>query len=322
MHVHANAKLGPAGRRELVRAIEQGMSLNRAAARFSVAPATASRWWHRWRQASETERSSCSCLVDRSSRPRSSPRLTSPVEQARICAVRRRTGWGPRLIAGQLGHPHSTVSKVLGRAGLSRLPRPAREPARRYEWPCPGDLLHMDTKRYARFLRPGHKVTGIRTKTNAEKHAGWGYEYAHTIIDDHSRLAYTELHPDERAATVTGFVQRALAWYHTLGIQPRRLMTDNAWSYTRNHSLAQLLAQRQIRHIRTRPYTPRTNGKVERFHQTMSREWAYGVTYQDHHARAKALPYWIHHYNTARPHSSLGGQPPITRIHNLCRHDN
>jgi transposase InsO family protein len=321
MQVHANAKLGLAGRRELVRVVEGGASLRVAAARFGVAPATAFRWSLRWRQASEPERSSLACLCDRSSRPRHSPRLLATAEQERICAARRRTGWGPRLIGGQVGHPHSTVSKVLTRHGLSRLPRPARDAANRYEWPCPGDLLHMDTKRYARFLRPGHTVTGIRDKTAAEKRAGWGYEYAHTIVDDHSRLAYTELHPDQRAATVTGFVKRALAWYQTLGIHARRVMTDNAWVYTRNRSLRTLLDRHGIRHIRIRPHTPRTNGKVERFHQTMSREWAYGVTYQDHHARARALPYWLHHYNTARPHSSLSGRPPISRVHNLCRHD-
>jgi transposase InsO family protein len=321
MQVHANAKLGLAGRRELVRVVEGGASLRVAAAMFGVAPATAHRWFSRWRQASEPERSSLACLCDRSSRPRHSPRLLTSAEQERICAARRRTSWGPRLIAGEVGHPHSTVSKVLARHGLSRLPRPARKAANRYEWPCPGDLLHMDTKRYARFLRPGHAVTGIRDRTGAERDARWGYEYAHTIVDDHSRLAYTELHPDQRAATVTSFVERALAWYHQLGIQPQRIMTDNAWTYAKNKSLHRLLAHHRIRHIRIRPYTPRTNGKVERFHQTMSREWAYGVTYHDHHARARALPYWLHHYNTKRPHSSLDGQPPTSRVHNLCRHD-
>ena len=153
MQVHANAKLGLAGRRELVRTVEGGASLRVAAAAFGVAPATAHRWCSRWRQASEPERSSLACLKDRSSRPRCSPRLLTSAEQERICATRRRTSWGPRLIAGEVGYPHSTVSKVLTRHGLSRLPRPARQAANRYEWPCPGDLLHMDTKRYARFAR-------------------------------------------------------------------------------------------------------------------------------------------------------------------------
>jgi transposase InsO family protein len=226
------------------------------------------------------------------------------------------------LIAGEVGYPHSTVWKVLRRHALSRLARPARDPQRRYEWPCPGDLLHMDTKRYAKFFRPGHAVTGVRDKTGVEKRARWGYEYAHTIVDDHSRLAYSELHPDQRADTVTGFVERALAWLASRGVQPQRIMTDNAWAYTKNTSLRRLLDQRGIRHILIRPHTPRTNGKVERFHQTMSREWAYGVTYHDHHTRDQALPYWLDHYNHHRPHSSLGGRPPISRVHNLCGHDN
>jgi transposase InsO family protein len=321
MNVHGNAKLGPAGRRALVDSVEQGASLRLAAARFGVSVATAHRWWSRWRQASEHQRVSLACLADRSSRPLHSPRRLSAAAERRICAARRRTGWGPRLIAGEVGYPHSTVWKALRRNALSRLPRADREPARRYEWPCPGDLLHMDTKRYARFLRPGHAATGVRDKTSAEKRARWGSEYAHTIVDDHSRLAYTELHPDECAATVTGFVQRALAWFGQLGIQPRRIMTDNAWAYTKNTSLRRLLHQREIRHILIRPHTPRTNGKVERFHQTMSREWAYGATYTDHHARDRALPYWLDHYNQQRPHSSLGGQPPISRVHNLCGQD-
>ena len=321
MNVHGNAKLGPAGRRALVEAVGRGASLREAAARFGVSPATAHRWWWRWRQASEQQRSSFACLADRSSRPHRSPRGLSMLEQERICRARRRSGWGPRLIAGEVGHPHSTVWKVLRRHGLSRLPRPAREAARRYEWPCPGDLLHMDTKRYARFLRPGHAKTGVRDKTGAEKRARWGYEYAHSIIDDHSRVAYTELHPDQRAATVTGFVERALAWYLSIGVTPRRIMTDNAWTYTRNRSLQRLLRDHHIHHLLIRPRTPRTNGKVERFHQTMSREWAYGVTYHDHHARDQALPYWLDHYNRQRPHSSLGGRPPISRVHNLCGQD-
>jgi transposase InsO family protein len=179
----------------------------------------------------------------------------------------------------------------------------------------------MDTKRYARFLRPGHAVTGVRDKTGAERSARWGYEYAHTMVDDHSRLAYSELHPDQRAETVTGFVTRALAWYAAHGVTVRRIMTDNAWAYTKNRSLAQLLANQAIHHLLIPPHRPQVNGKVERFHQTMSREWAYGVTYQDHHARAKALPYWLDHYNQRRPHSALGGRPPTSRVHNLCRQD-
>jgi transposase InsO family protein len=324
MRVHANAKLGPAGRLALTEAIDGGMSQKAAAAAFCVSPATAHRWWHRRRCASLEELRSGVWLLDRSSRPHSSPRLLERVAQERICECRRRTGWGPRLVGGAVGHPHSTVWKVLRRHGLSRRPSAAKEPANRYEWPCPGDLLHMDTARYARFERPGHAVTGDRS----QRSRNWmspetrvGYDFAHAIVDDHSRLAYVELLPDEKAATVTAFVTRALTFFEGHGIVARRLMTDNAWSYTHNRSLRELLADRAIKHLTTQPYRPRTNGKVERFHQTMAREWAYGMTYRSHQHRNKALPHWTRHYNERRPHSSIGARPPISRVHNLRGQD-
>jgi transposase InsO family protein len=316
MSFHRNAKLGLAGRYALVRAVSEGMSLQQAATRFSVSPATVHRWWHRWLDAGEEARASLSCLCDRSSRPRRSPRLLAPELAEAICACRRQTGWGPRLVAGTTGLPHSTVWKVLRRAGLSRPPRPEREPAKRYEWPCPGDLLHMDTSRYARFQRPGHRVTGDRS--SQDRHHRDGIDVVHAIIDDRSRLAYAEIHDDEQAATVAGFVERALAFYRHHGITARRLMTDNAWAYTRSRRFQQTLAAHEIRHLTTKPYRPRTNGKIERFHQTMAREWAHGLSYPSHRHRADALPHWLHHYNHHRPHSSLGGQPPISRVHNVC----
>jgi transposase InsO family protein len=320
MYLHANAKLGLAGRYALVRAIEEGLSLRAAAAAFSVSPATAHRWWHRWLEAGEEARRTLSCLFDRSSRPRRSPRQLAPELEQAICACRRQTGWGPRLVAGATGFAHSTVWKVLKRAGLSRPPKPVKEPANSYEWPCPGDLLHMDTSRYARFRKPGHRVTGDRSHHGG----GWmrpetrvGSDHAHAIVDDHSRLAYVELHDDEKAATVTAFVERALAFFATHGIVAKRLMTDNGFSYVRNRSLAELLARHRIRHLTTQPYRPRTNGKVERFHQTMAREWAYGLAYRSHRQRNQALPHWLDHYNRQRPHSSLGDRPPISRVHNV-----
>ena len=320
MLLHANAKLGLAGRFALVVAIEEGMSLKAAAAAFSVSPATAHRWWHRWLEGGEEARRSLSCLFDRSSRPHCSPRQLAPELAEAICACRRKTGWGPRLVAGATGFAHSTVWKVLKRAGISRPARAAKEPANRYEWPCPGDLLHMDTSRYARFLQPGHRVTGDRSqRSRSLLRAGTrvGHDYAHAIVDDHSRLAYVELHGDEKAATVTGFLQRALAFFAEHGIVAKRLMTDNGFSYVRNRSLRELLAAHQIRHLTTEAYRPRTNGKVERFHQTMAREWAYGLSYRSHRQRNLALPHWLDHYNRQRPHSSLGGQPPISRVHNV-----
>jgi transposase InsO family protein len=314
MYLHANAKLGLAGRLALVRAIEEGASLKAAAAAFNVSPATAHRWWHRWLDGGRR----AEALRDRSSRPHRSPRLLARELQERICACRRKTGWGPRLVASATGFAHSTVWKVLKRAGLSRRPAPVKEPANSYECPCPGELLHMDVSRYARFLRPGHAVTNDRRKTGAEKRAGIGFDFAHAVVDDHSRLAYVELHDNEKAETVTGFVERALAFFEDHGITAKRLMTDNAFTYVHNRSLRELLARRGIHHLTTQPYRPRTNGKVERFHQTMAREWAYGLAYRTHRHRNAALPHWLEDYNHRRPHSSIGDRPPISRVHNVC----
>jgi transposase InsO family protein len=308
----------------LTDAIADGMTQRAAAAAFCVSPATAHRWWHRRLDASSAELVSGAWLFDRSSRPRCSPRLLDPVVQERICECRQRTGWGPRLVAGATGCPRSTVWKVLHRYGISRPPKPPREAANRYEWPCPGDLLHMDTARYARFERPGHVVTGDRSQRNRNwmgPETRVGYDYAHAIVDDHSRLAYVELLADEKAATVTAFVERALQWFAGHGITTQRLMTDNAFTYVRNRSLRELLIARDIKHLRTQAYRPRTNGKVERFHQTMAREWAYGLSYRSHHHRRQALPHWLEHYNQRRPHSSLRAQPPISRVHNLRGQD-
>src|SRR6266496_2927320 len=204
MYLHANAKLGLAARFALVQAVEGGCSIRSAATRFNASPATAHRWWHRWLEAGEEARRTLACLFDRSSRPQCSPRQLAPELAERICACRRDTGWGPRLVAAATGFCHSTVWKVLKRAGISRPPRPQREPANSYEWPCPGDLLHVNVSRYARFERPGHAVTGDRSprwRRSMHSQRLVGYDFAHAIVDDHSRLAYVELHRDERAAT-------------------------------------------------------------------------------------------------------------------------
>jgi transposase InsO family protein len=324
MHVHARAKLGPAGRFALTEAVANGMSQKAAAAAFCVAPATAHRWWHRRLGASEQELRCGAWLFDRSSRPRRMPRLLDRELQERICECRRHTGWGPRLVAGATGQAHSTVWKVLRRHAISPAARAegARQPLR---VALPGDLLHMDVSRYWRFERPGHAVTGDRSQRSRNWMAPKtrvGADYAHAIVDDHSRLAYVELHPDEKAATVTAFVERALAWFEQHGIATRRLMTDNAFTYVNTRSLRELLHAREIKHLRTQAYRPRTNGKVERFHQTMAREWGYGLAYRSHRHRNQALPHWLAYYNQRRPHSSIGGQPPISRVHNLRGHDN
>jgi transposase InsO family protein len=322
MGLHGNAKLGPAGRQVMTcLVVGDGLSLRAAAARSGVCKTTVKRWVDRYRAAGEVERASGRCFVDLSSRPHSSPRQVPAAEAERICRARQRTGWGPRLIAGETGHPHATVWRVLRRAGISRPAREPREQPRRYEWPCPGDLLHIDTKRFARFSRPGHAVTGDRHTTAAEMRMRVGYEWVHSLIDDHSRLAYSELHPDEQAGTVTGFVKRGIAFFASYGITPERLMSDNAWTYTKNRSLAQLLTEHDIRHLRIPPRHPQVNGKVERYQQTLKREWALGQTYRSSDHRADALTYWLRHYNEHRPHSSLGGHPPTSRVHNVPRQD-
>ncbi len=223
--------------------------------------------------------------------------------------------------------PDRTILEVLParrrlrRGGCSRPEAKPREPARRYEWPCPGDLLHIDWTTLARFQQPGHAVTGDRTSSGAKKRARVGYDVVHAIVDDNSRLAYAEVLDDPKAPTVTGFVERGLAFFAAHGIEPKRVMTDNAWSYTLNQSLRELLAKNAIRHLTTKPRRPQTNGKVERFIQTLQREWAHGLVYASSHHRQRALPHWLNHYNTGRPHSSLGGRPPISRVQNVCRQD-
>jgi transposase InsO family protein len=211
---------------------------------------------------------------------------------------------------------HATVSRCLRRRGISRVPQAPREAVQRFEWPCPGALIQNDVKRFARFSRPGHAVTGDRYRTGAEKRQRVGYEFAHSAIDDHSRLAYTELHGDEKAATVLGFTQRAIAFFAAHGITIQRWQTDNAWTYTHNNALAALFAAEGIRHRTIKPRTPRHNGKIERYQQTLKREWGLGQRYRSSDHRAAALPPWLHHYNPQRNHSSIGDRPPITRVRN------
>jgi transposase InsO family protein len=300
---------------ELVRlCLDQGVSRREAASWRRVSVSTVQHWVDRYRDASEAERASGAWAQDRPSTPRRQPDRVSEAVHDRVCAARERTGWGPRLIAGELGMAHATVSRCLARRGMSRAPRREREEVRRFEWPCPGELLQMDVKRFARFTRPGHAVTGDRYRSAAEKKAQVGWEYCHSILDDHSRLVYSELHADERADTVTAFVERALGFFSGHGITPRRLQTDNAWTYIHNRGLRELLTRHGIQHRRIPPRTPKRNGKIERYQQTLAREWAYGQRYRSSNARATALPIWLIHYNTNRPHSAIGNRSPISRI--------
>jgi transposase InsO family protein len=308
---------------ELVeKCLNEGMTRRQAAAWRRVSPSTVQYWIDRYRHASDAERRAGSWACDRPSTPKHQPRRSSDELHERVCEARRRTGWGPRLIASELAIPHATVSRCLERRGLSRAPKPAKDEVRRFEWPCPGDLLQMDTKRFARFNRPGHAVTGERWSTGEQMRERPGYEFAHSIVDDHSRLAYTELHPDERGETVTGFVKRALAFFQSYGIDAKRLQTDNAWCYTHNRELAELLTARGIRHRTIPPRTPKRNGKVERYQQTLKREWGLGQRYRSSRHRALALPHWLKHYNTTRRHSGIGNRPPASRVRKEPRQDN
>jgi transposase InsO family protein len=312
MNLHANAKLGLAGRRALVRAIESGASMRAAAAAFGVSPATAHRWWHRWLE----DR----CLADRSSRPRLQPRRLTAAEEEPILRARRETNLGPGRLAGIVRRARSTIWKVLWRHGLSRRPRGQRQSYRRYEWSRPGALLHMDVKRLARFSVPGHRVTGDRS--TKDLHRGIGYDHLHCVIDDHSRLAYVELHPREDADTTARTLERALAFFAEHGLEaPEAVMTDNAMVYRRSRRFDELLARHQLRHIRTPAYTPRWNGKAERFIRTLQDEWAYAHSWPNSHARARSLLSFLRYYNRRRPHSAIGDRPPISRVHNLRGQD-
>jgi transposase InsO family protein len=310
---HHRARFIARGREVVVRrVVDDGETFAQAAAWANVSKSTVWEWVGRWRAASPQERASLACLQERSSRPRRSPREVPAEEAARICELRRRTGWSPRRIADEpeVERPHSTVHQVLRRGGCSR-PGPAeRPPVIRYQWPCPGQLLHQDVKKFGRFSEPGHRLTGDRTQRS--RRVGW--EDVHSIVDDCSRLAYSEIHDDEKAATVTAVTERALNFFLGHGIVAERLMTDNAFAYVHNKTFKALLGARAIEHLRTRPYTPRTNGKVERYQQTLQREWAYAMQYASSDARRASLPHWVRHYNEQRTHSALGNRPPLDRV--------
>lgn len=302
MNSHENARLTAKGRARLMARIgEIGMAA--AAAEGGVSVRTAQKWHTRYRQDGERG------LRDRSSRPHRIRSALSAEQQDQILVLRENRR-PIRAIADALGCPYATVRRWVAQRGLSRLP-PAepRPPVVRYERERPGEMLHLDTKKLGRIERIGHRITG-----DPRDHArGAGWEVLHLAVDDHSRLAYTEVLADERKATTTGFLERALNWFSEHGVRVERVMTDNGVSY-RSKPFAAALTQRNIRHIFTKPYTPRTNGKAERFVQTALREWAYAYAYAHSTERTAHLTRWQHHYNHHRRHSALGYQPPISRI--------
>jgi transposase InsO family protein len=300
---------------EIVALIEAGMSPPRAAARGGASRSTGYRLLARYRAGG------WAALRDRPSTPRRQPRRLCPEAEQAIIAARRRSAYGPVRLAGLVPHPPSTIGKVLRRHGCSRLPRPdgAGRCARRYERERPGELLHIDTKQLGRFWEPGKRVLGAEAgRPHRNRRIGW--QHLHVAIDDHTRLAYAELLPGRDAHSCSRFLERAAAWYAERGIVVERVLTDNAKAY---HARAWLEVTRRLRVERryTRIYRPRTNGKAERFIQTLLTEWAYARRYPSSTARARALAGYLRWYNKRRPHSSLRARPPISRVSNLCGHD-
>ena len=306
MKVHKNAKLTPAGRLELVRrVVEGGERIDAVAQAMRVSGRTAQKWVSRYRQEGQAG------LQDRSSRPHRIRAETSAQTLAAMIRLRRERLTAPQ-IARRLKMGRSTVSKHLKAAGLGKLKDlDPGEPVRRYERAEAGELIHIDIKKLGRIERIGHRITGKVERHPRARGAGW--EYVHVAIDDNSRLAYSEILPDEGKDTTTAFLERALAWYASLGVTVQRVMTDNGAAY-RSRTFAKACALHRIKHLRTKPYTPRTNGKAERFIQTSLREWAYAQPFASSADRAAELRPWLHRYNVHRPHSGIGGKAPIDRL--------
>ncbi len=314
MNVHNNAGLTPRGREILISRLERGEHPNDVAVAMGVSVSTVYKWRRRYR----AER--LAGLRDRSSRPHTSPNKTPDDVEATVIALRKQRRIYHR-IAAETGVSKATVGRILTRHGLNRWrdlePAP---PVRRYERKAPGEIIHIDIKKLGRFNKIGHRITGDRTGQRTGPNRGW--EFVHVAIDDHSRIAFTQIKPDEKATSAIAFLKASFAWYKRFNITIERVMTDNgpcykslAWRDACNHL--------GIKHIRTKPYTPKTNGKAERFIQSSLREWAYARAYETSAQREKELPHWLHHYNWHRPHAGIKGKQPISRsglnVNNLMR---
>ncbi|MGH3162144.1 MAG: IS481 family transposase [Actinoallomurus sp.] len=325
---HANAALTPRGRLRPARLIvDEGWPIARAAERYEVSWPTAKRWAARYAQ------QGVAGMADRSSRPRRSPSRTPQPMVRKIVHVRLKQRLGPVQIAGRLGMPASTVHAVLTRCRLNRLSyidRTTGEPIRRYEHDRPGAMLHVDVKKLGNIPDGGgrryvgrvqgernREATANRTGNRNTRHEPrLGTAFVHTVIDDHSRVAYAEIHDDEKAATAIEVLRNAVTWFTTRGITIERVLSDNGSAY-KSHAWRDACAELDIRPKKTRPYRPQTNGKIERFHRTLADGWALRRFYNSEQARRKALPAWLHYYNHHRPHTATGGKPPITRLTNL-----
>ncbi len=303
MDYHHHARLTVHGREHLCRCVVEGrLSLCEAAAEHGLSRQTASKWVRRYRDGGSE------ALRDRSSRPRRLRQPTSPELVSRVEALRRER-WTGHRIAQQTELSRATVSRILRRLKLSRMrDLEPKLPVQRYEHAAAGDLLHLDIKKLGRIVRPSHRVTGDRR----DSVDGAGWEYVHVAIDDHSRIAFSAIYPDETRASVLAFLHAAVAYYARLGIRFKAILTDNGPAY-RSRAMAAACKALGLKHRFTRPYTPRTNGKAERFIQTALREWAYARIYQNSNERSQELRPWLHQYNWHRPHASLGLSPPISR---------
>jgi transposase InsO family protein len=306
MNIHKNARLTPLRREEMaLSVIECAFSKAHAARVYGVSAKIVARWVERYKSEGR------SGMIDRSSRPAHMPQATAALIAERITALRRQR-WTGKHIAHEVGVSPATVSRVLKRAGLSRLRdiEPA-DPIRRYEREHPGEMIHIDIKKLGRFERIGHRITGKRTGNASSRGSSW--EFVHVCIDDASRIAFSQILPDEKKESAIAFLKAAVAYYASLGVAIARVMTDNGSCY-RSKAFAKACRDLGLKHVRTRPYTPKTNGKAERYIQTALREWAYAIAYPTSDHRAAELPVWLHRYNWHRPHGSLKAKPPISRL--------
>jgi transposase InsO family protein len=305
MNIHKNARLTPIGRERLVQAVLSGQTPEAAAHAAGVCPRTARKWIARFKAEGRAG------LMDRSSRPKRLYRPTPAAIVEQVEALRRQRFTG-KQIATELAVSPATVSRILRRLGLNRMRdlEPA-EPVRRYERAHPGEMIHIDIKKLGRFEKVGHRITGDRTGQSNSRGVGW--EFVHVCIDDASRVAFSQIFPDEKAVSAIAFLRAVVAFYKSLGITVIRVMTDNGSCY-KAFAFRDACRQLGLKHIRTKPYTPKTNGKAERFIQTALREWAYAQAYPTSERRAEELPIWLHRYNWHRPHGGIKSKTPISRL--------
>ena len=310
---HRNARLTVHGRRLLIERVRTGRPIAHVAAEMGISRVTAHKWVRRWRAEGEQG------LHDRSSRPRRTPHRTAATTEAQVCRLRQDRKLGPARLGAILGLPASTTHRILVRHRLNRLAhldRPTAQVIRRYERDRPGELVHVDVKKLGRIPDGGgHKVLG--RQAGRARRSSMGFDYIHSAVDDHTRLAYSEIHGDEKAATCAAFLRRAAAFFAAHGIdRVERVLTDNAWPYRKSFAWRQALADLGATGKLTRAYRPQTNGKVERFNRTLLDEWAYLRPYTSNTERTDALADFLHTYNHHRCHTALGGQPPISRVNN------